>query len=88
MDTTTEIRVLSESEDQQNRLIQLIKLGLVDRTETSKLITAIKAADKDQNLTQDQKSGLLRLLSKLSNLVTSDPAIFNKSKSIAMGGKN
>ena len=71
----------NESVDQhETRLIQLARLGLVDKSDVSKLRIAIDQLNADKQLTVQQRTLLLSLMSDLISLVTGDDMIFNRIK--------
>lgn len=79
------IRALRESDEQQKRMLQLIRTGIVPRSDVSKMILALNNAKDDKALTKQQKDMLIDLLSKLSDFVTGDNAVFTKAKMAAVG---
>lgn len=81
------ITSICESEDQQKRMMQLIRGGIVPREDVSKMILALNAAKDDKSLTKQQKDMLIDLLGKLSDFVTSDTSVFTKAKMAAASSK-
>lgn len=74
--------LVSEAIDKENnRLIQLARLGLVDTSDVSKLRIAIDQLKSDKTLTINQRTLLLNVMLDLVKLVTGDDTIFQRAKS-------
>lgn len=72
---------LEEAVDkQEQRFIQLARLGLVDKSDVSKLRIAMDQLKADKPLTMQQRSLLLGVMSDLVGLVTGDDTIFQRAK--------
>lgn len=72
---------LEEAVDkQEQRFIQLARLGLVDKSNVSKLRIAIDQLKADKLLTVQQRSLLLSVMMDLVDLVTGDDAVFQRVK--------
>jgi hypothetical protein len=65
---------------QEQRFIMLARLGLVDKTDVSKLRIAMGQLKADKPLTIQQRTLLLGVMSDLVSLVTGDDTIFNRAK--------
>jgi hypothetical protein len=77
----TESVDLEEAVDkQEQRFLMLARLGLVDKSDVSKLRIAMDQLKADKPLTVAQRSMLLNVMSDLVSLVTGDDAIFNRAK--------
>ena len=78
---TNESAELDEAVDQHEaRLLQLARLGLVDKADVSKLRIAIDQLKADKPLSAQQRTLLLGVMSDLIGLVTGDDMIFNRMK--------
>ena len=72
---------LDEAVDkQEQRFIQLARLGLVDKLNVSKLRMAIDQLKADKALTVQQRTLLLGVMMDLVDLVTGDDAVFQRVK--------
>jgi hypothetical protein len=72
---------LEEAVDkQEQRFIQLARLGLVDKANVSKLRMAIDQLKADKALTVPQRTLLLGVMMDLVDLVTGDDAVFQRVK--------
>lgn len=72
---------LEEAVDkQEQRFIQLARLGLVDKSNVSKLRIAIDQLKADKQLTVQQRTLLLGVMMDLVDLVTGDDAVFQRVK--------
>jgi len=72
---------LDEAVDkQEQRFIQLARLGLVDKANVSKLRMAIDQLKADKALTVAQRTLLLSVMMDLVDLVTGDDAVFQRVK--------
>lgn len=79
--TVNEETQIDEAVDkQEQRFLQLARLGLVDKGDVSKLRTAMEQLKADKPLTTQQRTLLLAVTSDLISLVTGDDAIFNRAK--------
>ena len=65
---------------QEQRFLQLARLGLVDKSDVSKLRIALDQLKADKPLTVPQRTMLLGVMSDLISLVTGDDTIFNRVK--------
>lgn len=65
---------------QEQRFLMLARLGLVDKTDVSKLRIAMGQLKADKPLTVQQRTLLLDVMSDLVSLVTGDDTIFNRAK--------
>jgi hypothetical protein len=65
---------------QEQRFIQLARLGLVDKSDVSKLRIAMDQLKADKPLTMQQRGMLLSVMSDLVGLVTGDDTIFQRVK--------
>jgi hypothetical protein len=65
---------------EEQRFLMLARLGLVDKSEVSKLRIAMDQLKADKPLTVAQRSMLLSVMSDLVSLVTGDDMIFNRVK--------
>ena len=73
--------VMVESVDKgEQRFLMLARLGLVDKSDVSKLKIAVDALKADKQLTVQQRTLLLGVFTTLSDLVTGDDSIFNRVK--------
>ena len=72
---------LDEATDkQEQRILMLARLGLVDKTDVSKLRVALEQLKADKALTVQQRTLLLGVMSDLISLVTGDDTVFNRVK--------
>ena len=72
---------LDEAVDkQEQRLLILARLGLVDKSEVSKLRIALEQMKADKSLTVQQRTMLLGVMEDLISLVTGDDMVFNRIK--------
>lgn len=72
---------LDEAVDkQEQRFLMLARLGLVDKSQVSKLRVALDQLKADKPLTVQQRTMLLGVMSDLIALVTGDDTIFNRVK--------
>lgn len=72
---------LDEAVDkQEQRLLILARLGLVDKSEISKLRIALEQMKADKSLTVQQRTMLLGVMEDLISLVTGDDMVFNRIK--------
>ena len=72
---------LDEATDkQEQRILMLARLGLVDKTDVSKLRVALEQLKADKQLTVQQRTLLLGVMSDLISLVTGDDTVFNRVK--------
>ena len=72
---------LDEAVDkQEQRLLILARLGLVDKSEVSKLRIALEQLKADKALTVQQRTMLLGVMEDLISLVTGDDMVFNRIK--------
>jgi len=72
---------LDEAMDkEETRLIQLARLGLVDKSNVSKLRMAMEQLKSDKPLSVVQRSLLLNVLEDLFSLVTGDDQVFMRLK--------
>jgi len=75
------IEMFDEAVDkQEQRFIQLARLGLVDKANVSKLRMAIDQLKADKALTIQQRTLLLGVMMDLVDLVTGDDAVFQRVK--------
>lgn len=75
------IEIVDEAVDkQEQRFIQLARLGLVDKANVSKLRMAIDQLKADKPLTVPQRTLLLSVMMDLVDLVTGDDAVFQRVK--------
>lgn len=75
------IEMFDEAVDkQEQRFIQLARLGLVDKANVSKLRMAIDQLKADKALTVPQRTLLLGVMMDLVDLVTGDDAVFQRVK--------
>ena len=65
---------------QEQRFLMLARLGLVDKSEVSKLRVAIDQLKADKQLTVQQRTMLLGVMEDLISLVTGDDMVFNRIK--------
>lgn len=76
-----EVEMFDEAVDkQEQRFIQLARLGLVDKANVSKLRMAIDQLKADKALTVQQRTLLLGVMMDLVDLVTGDDAVFQRVK--------
>ena len=72
---------LEEAVDkQEQRFLQLARLGLVDKADVSKLRIAMDQLKADKPLSVAQRSLLLSVMTDLVSIVTGDDTIFNRVK--------
>ena len=72
---------LEEAVDKEDmRLLQLARLGLVDKSDVSRLRLAVQQLKSDKTLSIVQRNLLLRVLEDLMSLVTGDDQIFMRIK--------
>lgn len=72
---------LDEAVDkQEQRFLQLARLGLVDKSDVSKLRLAVDQLKADKTLTVQQRGLLLGVMMDLVDLVTGDDAVFQRVK--------
>jgi len=72
---------LEEAVDkQEQRFLMLARLGLVQKSEVSKLRVALDQLKADKPLTTQQRNMLLSVMSDLISLVTGDDTVFNRVK--------
>lgn len=75
------VEQIEEAADkEEGRLVQLARLGLVDKASVSKLRTAVEQLKSDKPLSVAQRSLLLNVFQDLLSLVTGDDQIFNRVK--------
>lgn len=65
---------------QEQRLVQLARLGLVDKSDVAKLRIAMDQLKADKVLTLQQRTLLLSVLNDLVDLVTGDDTVFQRVK--------
>lgn len=76
-----ETEQIDEATDkQEQRLLLLARLGLVDKSEVSKLRIALEQFKADKSLTVQQRTMLLGVMEDLISLVTGDDMVFNRIK--------
>lgn len=81
VDVKEDVEMFDEAVDkQEQRFLMLARLGLVDKTEVSKLRIALDQLKADKPLTVPQRTMLLGVMSDLIALVTGDDTIFNRVK--------
>lgn len=74
-------RLIYETTDQSElRILMLARLGLVDKSDVSKLKLAIDTLKANKPLSVQQRTLLLSVFTTLTELVTGDDAIFNRVK--------
>ena len=72
---------LEEAVDkQEGRFMQLARLGLVDKSDVSKLRTAMEQLKSDKQLSTQQRTLMLAVMMDLVDLVTGDDAVFQRVK--------
>lgn len=77
---TNESVELEESSKEDQRLIQLARLGLVDSSDVAKLRTAMNQLHADKALSMQQRTLLLAVFEDLIGLVTGDDQLFRRVK--------
>jgi hypothetical protein len=75
-----EVELEEAVDKQEQRFIQLARLGLVDKSDVSKLRIAMDQLKADKPLTMQQRGMLLSVMSDLVGLVTGDDTIFQRAK--------
>lgn len=75
-----EVELEEAVDKQEQRFIQLARLGLVDKANVSKLRMAIDQLKADKALTIPQRTLLLGVMMDLVDLVTGDDAVFQRVK--------
>ena len=74
-------RLIYETTDQSElRILMLARLGLVDKSDVSKLKLAIDTLKADKPLSVQQRTLLLGVFTTLTELVTGDDQVFNRLK--------
>ena len=68
------------TDKQEQRLVQLARLGLVDKSDVAKLRIAMDQLKADKVLTLQQRTLLLSVLNDLVDLVTGDDTVFQRVK--------
>lgn len=72
---------LEESMDKQDaRLLQLARLGLLEKTDIAIFRTSMQTLKEDKQLSIKQRNLLISVYESLVSLVTGDDAIFNRTK--------
>ena len=75
------IEQVTEAIDKQDaRLLQLARLGLLDKADIALFRTAMQTLKADKQLSIKQRNLLLSVYESLVNLVTGDDALFNRTK--------
>jgi hypothetical protein len=75
----TDIEVVKEATDKTTeRLKQLVRLGLMDKSKISILARAMKSLEKGQVTNPTERQTLFELLNELVGLITGDDAMFAK----------
>lgn len=75
-----DVLALAESSKEDQRLIQLARLGLVDSSDVAKLRTAMNQLHADKALSIQQRTLLLTVFEDLIGLVTGDDQLFRRVK--------
>lgn len=78
--TNEEVELDEAIDKHEQRLLQLARLGLVDKSDVSKLRVAIDQLKADKPLTVPQRTMLLGVMTDLISLVTGDDMVFNRVK--------
>ena len=78
--TNEEVELDEAVDKQEQRLLVLARLGLVDKSEVSKLRIAIEQFKSDKTLSIAQRGLLFGVLTDLISLVTGDDMVFNRVK--------
>jgi len=73
-------QVVEATDKEEQRLVQLARLGLVDKANVSKLRTAMEQLKADKPLSTVQRTMLLGVLEELVSLVTGDDQVFTRLK--------
>lgn len=80
-DTMKESVELDEAADKQDsRLMQLARLGLLDKSDVATFRTAMQTFKADKQLSIKQRNMLLSVYNDLVNMVTGDDAMFARAK--------
>ena len=80
---------LEEAADkEEQRMLQLARLGLVDKADVSKLRIALGQFKADKPLTIQQRTMLLGVMQDLISVITGDDMIFNRVKQDVREGTN
>lgn len=75
------VEMIDEAADkQEQRFLQLARLGLVDKSDVSKLRVATEQLKADKPLTLAQRNMLLGVMMDLVDLVTGDDTVFQRVK--------
>jgi hypothetical protein len=77
-DDQTSKKITEAADQQEKRFMTLARLGLVDRSNISKMRIALDALKADKPLSMAQRGMLFSLLGDLMSLVTGDDAVFNR----------
>jgi hypothetical protein len=80
VDVKEETELEEAVDKQEQRFLQLARLGLVDKSDVSKLRIAMDQLKADKPLTAQQRGLLLSVMSDLVGLVTGDDTIFQRAK--------
>lgn len=80
VDVKEETELEEAVDKQEQRFLQLARLGLVDKSDVSKLRIAMDQLKADKPLTTQQRGMLLSVMSDLVGLVTGDDTIFQRAK--------
>lgn len=73
-------QVTEASDKQDSRLLQLARLGLLDKSDIALFRTSMQTFKSDKQLSIKQRALLLTVYDELVNLVTGDDALFNRTK--------
>jgi len=67
-------------EEASMRLKQLARMGLVDKKEYSRMISAMKKINQDKQLSVQERGVVVGMVNKLVDIITGDTAVFQKAK--------
>jgi hypothetical protein len=80
-DLHEDVEQVTEATDKQDaRLLQLARLGLLDKSDIALFRTSMQTFKSDKQLSIKQRALLLTVYDELVNLVTGDDALFNRTK--------
>jgi hypothetical protein len=77
---SVDINLEEAADKEEQRMLQLARLGLVDKADVSKLRIALAQFKADKPLTIQQRTMLLGVMQDLISVITGDDMIFNRVK--------